>query len=233
MRKSLFHSALALILAGGLVAPIFADGTVDGTLGGAYGTAVAAGAAGDNANGGAAVDLLNMYEYDNGSTVFLALQTAPAGWGRFGFFIETDNATDSWSTGDPHSGNPWGTNINPDGTNVTPTFWLAGWTNGGVGAQLWSYTEAGGWSDTGFPVVASTTGGQGFEVSVSRANLGNPASIQLVGFSFGDSGPSGAVDALPLGNPTCPGGNWDAATTMSIASASANVPVELSAFGLD
>lgn len=231
MRKSLLHSAMALILAGGLAAPTFADGTLDGSIGGGYGAAVATDPPGDSIAPGSPVDLTALYVVESGSDVFIGItyNNTSDDWGKYLAFIGTDNAANTAGNGD---GNGWSRPIQPDGVTVTPSYFIGSWVDGGTPTmQLFEWNGSawtGGANDTGNIAWSAANGT--VEFRVAKSSIGNPNTVNVVAMASGGGGGDTAIDTVP--SHSDPGG-WGDPVTITSWSGSIVVPVELSAFGLD
>lgn len=244
MRLSIFRSALAACVAGAVaVSPVMADGTLDGTIGAGYGAPIAIDGFGDRAGFPGNMDLGDLYFWENGTDIYFAMTAnGTDSWGNYMFFIEADNAALKAGSSD---GNGWVRPISaPGAPGFAPSHWIGSW-NGG--AQLWQFVGAGngsggtgnGWNQTHSSTVNPADIDQNFDFSaapatlelrVSRAALGNPATVRIVGMSSGTNGGDTAVDSVPSNADPA---NWGDPVILSNATSPIAVPVELSAFGLD
>jgi hypothetical protein len=126
----------------------------------------------------------------------------------------------TYGTGVPAAGNPYG---NAVGISSGMNFFIGSFLNGTTysgGAQLYSYSSAGGWTQIGStaPITEVPTGTPSTQFTFSLASLGLTAGNTFsfdVWTTFGS--PQGAYDALdnpnkPPGTAPYSGGTYDSAT---------------------
>lgn len=208
-------------------------------------TQVATDPAGDTINANGVCDLTALYVSYTATDVTFAVDTVgsqvAADWGKYMFYIETDNAASP--TAPTGNGNGWGRPINPDDTTFDPKYWVAAWVDGGNGAEVYSHVGGGTgtfgtgnhWSKdaaTYFPTpglsVSKTT--NQVSVTVPKSSIGNPNTVRVVAMSSGGGGGDTAVDTIPsVSDPT----GWSDAVTRGSAAGPTTVPVELDAYDVE
>jgi hypothetical protein len=230
----------------------YADGTLDGIIGANYGLAYGIDASGDASNGHAILDCQELYLYDSGpgTDVYIAMRVGgnivTTDWGKYMFYIETDNGSPQAGIGD---GNGWVRPIQADGVNVKPSYWLGSWVDSGGGWNLFKYAGGTTWNlqnsssgPTGGAGMAFTTDGTSstVEYRIPRALLGSPLPswVKVVGMSSGGGGGDNAQDSVPLSTPIgginqAPSGDWGSMVTMTQVQLPFWVPVTVSAFSID
>lgn len=207
-------------------------------------TQVATDPSGDGTAPGGVVDLTALYVSESGANVEFALDTVgnivATDWGKYLFYIETDNAASPLAGAT--NGNGWGRPINPDGTNLTPKYWLAGWVDGGNGAELYQFTDSGVHSGTGsdWELLDATYDGSP-QISISKTTnkvtfvvpkslLGTPNNVSVVGMASGGGGGDTAVDSVPSHTDPV---NWGDTVSMGNPSGPTTVPVELDGYSVE
>lgn len=150
-------------------------------------------------------------------------------WGKYTVLIETDNGGPGSTT------HGWGRAMGADGVNFKPQYCIASWVDGGGGATMYHWNGS-AWQDMSadcqVAISANGNGGLGgVEWRVTRAKLGNPTTIKLIGASTGGGGGDNAQDAIPSGNGNA--SDWGSFSVLSVPTGSVSVPVGLSSFDLD
>lgn len=140
------------------------------------------------------------------------LPDAPNTWGNFMIGIDSVNAA-----GD--TGNAWARPISFTSNPID--FWVGGWTDGGGGAQLWSYNGA-TWDAATAP--GYTFGGSQIQFVIPLANLGlSPTdTFNFDVFTSGTGGTDGAIDSLT--NPSQTIADWGNAYEVTSTSEYTVVP---------
>ncbi|MGI8905490.1 MAG: hypothetical protein ACR2IE_03250 [Candidatus Sumerlaeaceae bacterium] len=190
------------------------------------------GGAGNNQN----LDLQDLYVAESGGIIHIAMTvdtpfTATVNdWGKYKIYIQTDNGGVGNTTSDP-----WGRAIRAGGS-FSPQYVLSAWVDGGGGSQFhhWN-TGTSAWDVVGagssFAFSNSGNGGNaGVEWSVTRAALGNPATIQVQGTDTGGGGSDNGQDAVPSQTNAT---DWSTVTVLATPTSAAAVPVTISGFSVE
>ncbi|MFQ5411943.1 MAG: hypothetical protein ACE5EC_06585, partial [Phycisphaerae bacterium] len=126
---------------------VMAVGLAAGT---ANATIIGTDPAGDEFSGNGNMDLLQLEANATATDLVLTLtingDIAAANWGKYLFFIDTDNVAGSggasqFPDADPptNDANPWVRNIAIGDTNHLAEYFLGSWVDFGGGTQLWSF----------------------------------------------------------------------------------------------
>jgi len=201
-------------------------------------TQVATDPSGDGTAPGGVVDLTALYVSESGANVEFALDTVgnivATDWGKYLFYIETDNA--AAPVGGASAGNGWGRPINPDGVNLTPKYWLAGWVDGGNGAELYELSTAPStWTlldatYDGSPQISISKTTNKVTFVVPKSLLGSPNNVSVVGMASGGGATDTAVDSVPSHTDPV---NWGDTVSMGNPSGPTTVPVELDGYSVE
>jgi hypothetical protein len=223
-------ASLALGFAGSAVAQTTLDGLVN-DLGVARATDPIRPAAGEGGAGNnGPMDLQSIFVADNGTTVAIGLTVAQdftgGDWGKYKIFIQTNNG------GAAGTSDPWGRAITaPFGAHYV----LSTWVDGGGGFNFHKWNGA-SWDllGTGASFALSANGNPGsfggVEFWISRAALGNPATIQVQATCTGGGGGDNGQDAVPSqANAT----DWGTNTALNTPTSSIAVPVSMSEFAVE
>ncbi|MCX7717106.1 MAG: hypothetical protein N2111_01715 [Candidatus Sumerlaeaceae bacterium] len=228
----------------------YADGTLDGIIGSNYGAPYGTDAVGDASNGHAILDCRELYLYDSGpgTDVFIAMRVGgnivSTNWGKYMFFVETNNATPKAGIG---NGNGWGRPIQGNGSSVNPSHWIGSWVDSGGGWELYKFAGGTTWNRTN--ASYDTPGGGGFvwttdgtsstlEYRIPRAlfNTPLPTTVKVIGMSSGGGAGDNAQDSVPSSTPgtnQANAGDWGSMVTMTQTQLPFSVPVTVSGFSID
>ncbi|MCA9755171.1 MAG: T9SS type A sorting domain-containing protein [Candidatus Eisenbacteria bacterium] len=209
MKKTLWLvAALAAGYATQSLAAGFGTPTVDGVLDAVY-NAPEASDPSDEPQGNAPMDLLDLYVCNDNDFWYFYFTVdddiVATNWGKYLLYIDT--------TGDGSGAtfDAWGRNVAVINPNGLPEYSLNGWVDGGGvydenKTQLWHWTGA-AWTQEGMAADAALLAGtpSAIEWKVSRAALGDPATIWCEVFSTGGGGGDNAQDTI-----NDPADDWNA-----------------------
>jgi len=182
---------------------------IDGVIDAAYGAALATDPAGDNAQGNANMDLLDLYVTDDAYNFYVAFtindDIDATNWGKYALYIDTTNDANG-ATSDA-----WGRSVTVSDTHK-PEFGVYSWVDappyGSDHTQLHAWDQgAGSWSNIG--QIADGAIGAGttsvIEWQIAKADVGNPSTIWVEVWNTGGGDFDNAQDTI-----NDPADDWNA-----------------------
>lgn len=182
-------------------------------------TIIATDPAGDEFSFNGNMDLIQLEANSNATDLVLTLSIngdiAAANWGKYLFFIDTDNVAGSGGASqfptDPptNDGNPWIRNIAIGDTNHLAEYFIGSWVDAGGGTQLFGF-GGGVWTQSASTPTQVITPGAistvSYTIALSDLGVGVGDTIFLEGFSSGGGNFDTANDTV-----NSPSDDWNAA----------------------